>query len=140
MHLFSATKATPSMALACIQRWTLRLSCKDACSRLPLPASPQQVSTSGETILVMKHFDTTPVSAKQVKLWTQRDPVMSQVLHFILNGWPQQITSELKPFHNRCTELSVEDNCILWGNQVVIPPQGRQQLLDEIHLAHPGIE
>jgi len=65
---------------------------------------------------------------------------MSQALHFILNGWLQQIVSELKPFHNCCTELSVDDNCILWGNQVVIPPQGRQQLLDELHLAHPGIE
>jgi len=155
MHLFSATKATPSMASAHIQRWALTLSCydyeiqyrpgseqanADACSRLPLPASPQQVPTPGDTILVMKHLDTTLVSAKQVKLWTQRDPVMSQVLHFILNGWPQQIASELKPFHNRCTELSVEDNCILWGNRVVIPPQGRQQLLDELHLAHPGID
>lgn len=76
----------------------------------------------------MKHLDTTPVSAKQVKLWTQQDPVMSQVLHFILQGWPQHVTSEFKPFHNCCTELSVHDNCIMWENRVIIPPQGRQHI------------
>ena len=28
----------------------------------------------------------------------------------------------------------------MWGYQVIIPPQGRQQLLDELHIANPGIE
>ena len=28
----------------------------------------------------------------------------------------------------------------MWGHRVIIPPQGKQQLLDELHVAHPGIE
>ena len=154
MYLFSATKPTPTMASARIQRWALMLSCydyeiqyrpgsqqanADACSRLPLPTSVQNIPTPAETVLVMEHLETTPVSAKQVRLWTQRDPVMSKVLHFTLQGWPNQVAPEFKPFHNRSKELSIEDNCIMWGNRVVIPPQGRQQLLDELHVAHPGI-
>ena len=28
----------------------------------------------------------------------------------------------------------------MWGHRVIIPPQGRQQLLDEFYVAHLGIE
>ena len=28
----------------------------------------------------------------------------------------------------------------MWGHRVIIPPQGRKQLLDELNVAHPGIE
>ena len=28
---------------------------------------------------------------------------------------------------------------VLWGNQVTIPPQLRDQVLEELHQAHPGI-
>lgn len=30
------------------------------------------------------------------------------------------------------------DGCLLWGNRVVIPPQGRNKLLVELHEMHPG--
>jgi len=33
----------------------------------------------------------------------------------------------------------VQDDCILWGTHVVIPPQGRQKIIDDLHAAHPGI-
>lgn len=36
------------------------------------------------------------------------------------------------------TELSVEDGCLLWGSRVVIPPQARDEVLTELHEAHPG--
>ena len=114
----------------------------DGCSRLPLPVSFQEIPILDETILKMEHLDTTPVAAKQVRLWTQCDLVLSKVFQFVLQGWPEQVAPnhELKPVFHRHNELSVEDNCIVWGHQVIIPPQGRQQLLDELHVAHPGIE
>ena len=74
--------------MARIQKWTLTLisydyyiqyrqgsqqANADGCSRLPLPLSFQEVPIPGKTILVMEHLDTTPVSAKQVRLWTQRN-------------------------------------------------------------------
>ena len=88
----------------------------------------------------MERLDTTRVAAKQVTLWKQCDPVLSKVLQFVLQGCPEQMAPELKSFFHCCNELSVKDNCIMWGHRVIIPPQGRQQLLDELHVAHPGIE
>ena len=140
MYLFSATKPTPTMASARIQRWALTLRSydyeiryrkgsqqanADGCSRLPLPVSAQEIPIPGETILVIEHLDTMPVAAKQVRPWTQCDLVLSKVLQFVLQGWPEQVASKLKPFFHCHNELSVEDNCIMWGHRV-IPPQGRQ--------------
>ena len=33
----------------------------------------------------------------------------------------------------------MQDGCVLWGARVVIPPQCRQKVIQELHLAHPGI-
>ena len=35
-------------------------------------------------------------------------------------------------------ELSVLNGCILWGSHVIVPPQGRQVVLEELHETHPG--
>ncbi len=34
-------------------------------------------------------------------------------------------------------ELSVQDSCILW--RVVVPPPGGARVLQEVHIAHPGV-
>ena len=34
--------------------------------------------------------------------------------------------------------LSELDGCVLWGTQVVVAPQGRHLVIDELHDTHPG--
>lgn len=36
--------------------------------------------------------------------------------------------------------MPVHKGCILWGNRVVIPPEGRKVLLEALHVGHPGID
>ena len=56
------------------------------------------------------------VDATKVKLWTARDPVLSQVLQFVLQGWPVAVEEQtLKPYFVRREELSVHAGCLLWG-------------------------
>ena len=87
----------------------------------------------------MEHLEGTPVHSGHIKDWTKRDPVLSQVLRFILEGWPTKNNSEeLNPYFTKRSELSVEDGCVLWGARVVVPPQGRSKILTELHEAHPG--
>ena len=45
----------------------------------------------------------------------------------------------MKPFNRRKSELSVQDGCILWGNRVVVPEQGRSKVLQQLHEGHPGV-
>ena len=148
-HLFDPSRAIPVMASACIQRWALTIGMydyeiqykpgaqqahADACSRLPLSDTPSSVPVPGDTILLINHFNSTPVTAAQIGLWTQRDPVLATVTKNLLQGWPSKPLNEAqRPYYNRQQELSVEGNCLLWGNRVIIPSQGRKLVLDELH-------
>ena len=113
----------------------------DALSRLPL-TEDVTVPTISSAIAVLAHLETIPVKVDNIREWTTRDPVCSKVRRYILQGWPAHLTKEeenLKPYYHRRDELSVEEGCILWGQRIVVPPQGRTVLLDELHLGHPGI-
>lgn len=71
-----------------------------------------------------------PVSATDIKRWSQQDPVLSRVLRYVQNGWAFGDTDtdqELEPFRARAAELSMNDGCLLWGKRVIIPPQGREK-------------
>ena len=92
-----------------------------------------------KVIMNLSHLDSTPVTAVMVKEWTRKDPVLSQVVRLLEEGWPEGVTSEaLAPYYNRRNELSLQDGCVLWGARVVIPPPGRENLLEELHETHPG--
>ncbi|BHF85703.1 hypothetical protein SprV_1002887500 [Sparganum proliferum] len=70
--------------------------------------------------------------------WTSRDPLLSRVKRALQSGWPSSTSSDFQPFFSRQNELSLQDGCILWGNRVVVPPQGRRAILRDLHNAHPG--
>ena len=85
-------------------------------------------------------LDSTPITSEQVKRWTNRDPVLSMVKKWLLEGWAVSCSDEeFQPFFKRHHELSLECGVILWGSRVVIPDKGKQRLLEELHYGHPGI-
>jgi len=153
-RLFSETKAVPPMASGRIQRWALTLSSYeyelkykpgkdqgncDALSRLPLPDCPETVLIPGDILLLTEQLSTSPVTAKEIKVMTEKDPILSRVLYFVLHGWPHtRVEEELKPYYVRRTELSHFDGCLLWGSRVIVPPQAQETVLKILHEAHPG--
>jgi hypothetical protein len=93
-----------------------------------------------ETLLLLEHFATTPITASHIKDWTNRDPMKAKVKQFVVSGWPERNTEkDLQPYFQRRNELSTNEGCLLWGSQVITPPQGRTQVVEELHEAHPGI-
>ena len=153
-HLFSADKAVPNLASARIQRWALLLSAyrysiqykpgsrhanADALSRLPLPECPAESPLPGETVLLMDILNSTPVSAAQIKAWTDKDPTLSKVRTLVIGGWSEIDDPAVKPYLQRRTELSVQDGCLLRGSRVIVPAAGRKLMLEELHEGHPGI-
>ena len=111
----------------------------DGLSRLPLgnrhEASLDCIAIDDFTI---GQIQALPVTTDQVKTATRQDRVLSQVYHYTLHGWPDKIVEEFKPFARRKQELTIEGNCVLWGNRVVIPLKLRPALLEELHKDHPG--
>ena len=90
----------------------------------------------------MEFLNSGPVSQKQIRTWTRTDPVLSRVLELTRGGWAadtREETAELRPYRNRQAELSVENDCVLWGGRIVIPPQGRKVVLSQLHEGHFGV-
>ena len=153
-HLFKESSTIPTMASARIQRWSLTLGAydysitykegkyhanADSLSRLPLPKAPVNIPVPEETILLMDALKFSPVNANQIKLWTDRDPLLAKVRHLVLHGWQEMDDPMMQPYQQRQNELSTHDGCILWGNRVIIPTAGRQRVIDELHEGHPGV-
>ena len=155
LSLLSGDRQISSQSSARIQRWALtlagyeyKLSYKrsndhanaDGLSRLPLADIPTAISVPPELILLMETISDSPITAKQISLWTKADAILSKVLYFINHGWPDTCPNEsMKPYWSRQSELSVLDGCILWASRVIVPIKGRQQLLFELHEGHFGI-
>ena len=153
-HLLDGAKGVPTLASARMQRWALTLSAynytfeykpgashgnADGLSRLPLPEAPSEIPVPGETILAMDMLTSLPVTAKQIKNWTDRDPTLAKLRHSLLVGSDIPDSPDFKSFRVRHAELSVQDGCILWGSCVVVPPPGRPKIREQLHVGHPGI-
>ena len=115
-----------------------QLANADGLSRLPTPtATPDPY----ETVLLVERLNSSLVTSAQIKAWTDRDPCLAKVRRQVLRGWPERAEEEeeLKPYTSRRGELIVEDGCILWGTRVVVPPQLRSRVMDELHEGRPGM-
>lgn len=77
-----------------------------------------------EQVLMMDVLDDTLVDTTQIKRWTAKDVILSQVHEYTLKGWPAQTDARFKPYQQRKMELSVRDGCVLWRVRVVIPTKG----------------
>jgi hypothetical protein len=153
--LFSENRQVPIMASSRIQRWALILgaynyqishkpghliSNADALSRLPLTDTSDPSSTPEELTHLIHQLSESIVTANQIKLWTDKDPVLSRVRRLVSSGWTlTEPEPSLTPYHNRHCELSIIDGCVLWGSRVIVPPAGRKIILDQLHECHPGI-
>lgn len=107
----------------------------DGLSRLPLPVV--HGGTQQADIFYFKQVEDAPITSDQVKRHTRRDPVLSKLLDVVLKGGCGDLL-ELKPFRTRLCELTVQAGCLLWGHRVIIPPNLRNKLLQQLHVGHCG--
>ena len=156
-YLFNESRQIPVIASSRIQRWALTLRAyqysiqhrpgtkmgnADAQSQLPLPEHPEvsDIPPPGDIKMLFQHLSDTIITASHICKWTEKDPTLSRIHHFLLHGWPETISdSYFRPYFNCCEELSAVDGCILWGARVVIPPPGHKLVLSQLHDTHPGI-
>lgn len=120
------------MASARVQLWTLTLSVynytvqyvpgkshanADVFSRLPLPVQPREVPMPQKLVYLLENLDTS-VTVKQIKMWTDRDPVLAKVRKFVQHGWPRSVDPVFHPYHSRQLEISIQDNyCLLYKDK-----------------------
>ena len=152
--IFGPKKGIPSLAAARLQRWAILLSAynydicykstkehcnADVLSRLPLPTKEMLQSEEGVAVFNMGQFQALPVTFKEIRTASRRDPILSKVTSYVLKGWPNQSSEEVRPHFRRKEEYTIENGCLLWGTRVVIPKSLQGLLLQSLHENHPGI-
>ena len=105
-------------------------------SRLPLPV---EAIDSNEITYHINYLNTLPVTADRVKQATAKDPILSRVFKYTLEGWPTNGSPELHSYAKRSTELSITEGCLVYGGRVVIPYSLQKQVLSELHTGHIGM-
>ncbi len=166
VSLFGDKPASP-MSSARVARWHMLLSAyeysivhkagklhanADALSRLPVSTMKEEApwihdeldnSVEKTRINLLVEVESRPVDAQELKVLTDKDPLLSKVRSYILRGWPDKHNTkgELSSYSSKQQELSLEDGVVLWGSRVVIPQDSklRQRLMQELHATHPGI-
>lgn len=153
IYLYNEKKPIPEMGSPRVQRWAVRLSAyeynivykpgkhhanADALSRPPVTEKMGKGEKT-EQVLMMNLLDETLVDTNQIKSWTAKDVILSQVHAYVLTGWPAENDVCFKPYHQRRMERSVRDGCVLWRARVIIPKKGRDRMLKLLHQTHTGI-
>ncbi|GFO29283.1 Pol polyprotein [Plakobranchus ocellatus] len=154
LGLFGENKAIPEHASARVQRWAIILSAHsysllhrpgrnnnaDALSRLPLPYSPDVLDAAygidcvPESVHVLfTMLDKSLLSSRDIALETHKDKTLKQVCEWVLTRWPCKTEEKFRAFAARKNELSVENNCLLWGTRVVIPQSLEGKVLELLH-------
>ena len=120
--IFKPKRGTPPLAAPHLQRWSLILSAysynieyrsteahanADSLSRLPLK-SQEALITSDEPAV----FNV----SQQLRTATRTDPVLSNVIHYVRSGWPQDCTPILHPYWSRRFELTGRGRMSIMGH------------------------
>ena len=151
--ILSPSKGIPDLAAARLRRWALILAAynysieykstrdhanADGLSRLPIK-STENTPIGEASIFNIKQMEALPVTAMKLRSAIRYDKVLSKVLRYTKTRWPAATPEYLKPYKDRQHELTVEDDCLLWGVRVVVPLNLREQVIEELHQSHPGI-
>ena len=79
----------------------------------------------------------------EIQQASAQDDHLQYLKGFIIEGWPStkdELHADLKPYWSFRDELAVIDGIILKGRHKVIPNSLRQQILEQLHTNHVGIE
>ena len=124
VHIFGDKKKLPEMAASRITRWSLflsnsqysvdfrptaKLSNCDMPSRFPKSVKHNEFSTDGSAEVFVLTLQNLPIDAKLIARETKKDPMLSKVLTYAIDGWPHHISDKDLEFHafwNKRTELS----------------------------------
>ena len=151
--LFGRGYATSKIAAGRITRWGIylnqfdynlvykpgnKISHADTLSRFPVSEPPATSPLPSETIHLINKLNETPVTFQMIAEATKRDKTLTKVMHYTRTSWPDEVPSVLKPYHDRKLELSIQENCLMWGQRVVVPQELHKKILNILHEGHVG--
>lgn len=93
--------------------------------------------------IIVKIATALPVTCDQIGSETACDPVLSVVFKYVHLGWPPKGTLKtnpaIEPYFKLRDHFSILGKCLMFASRVVIPASLRKEVLELIHIGHPGI-
>lgn len=84
-----------------------------------------------------------PIKFEHIQKATAECPTLQTVIKLINEGWPESAkkleNAEVEKFFLVRNQLIVIENCIFYGDRIVVPHKFRRGVLDELHTGHPGM-
>ncbi len=129
----------------------------DTLSRLPNPQRESEIpldiqvesitfdeefeDTEDDIRVDLVHFGKCKQDALQEE--TTKSPTLRALSAVITNGWPDYIKDlpkDVRPYWSCRDELGMSNGVIFKGSQVVVPETLRNDMLNQLHIGHMGIE
>ena len=89
-------------------------------------------------IFYTRQLNSLPVEAETIRKETRKDNILSKVVMAVKTGsWKKD--EQMLPFYKKRNELSICQECIIWGPRVIIPESLRNRILELLHEGHLGI-
>ena len=160
--MFGPDKGTPTLAANRLARWALMPSQfdynieyrrtkdhanADVLSFFPTSDDPQfgREERDDDTQMVCAIEDInnrlSPTDHNSLACESAKDPVISNVIRFIREGWPKKKDeegTEMQCFRQFTDSLSIINGCLLHCSRVVVPTSQHRQVLEQLHLGHFG--
>ena len=115
----------------------------DGLSRLPIIGKPSWADEKESKFFSIKSIAKgSPMSLniELIRSETKIDPELNKVRELVMRGWPKsRVTSDLKRYFSKYRELSVEFDCVIYGNRTIIPRSLQKAALKILHANHAGI-
>ena len=87
--------------------------------------------------MITNHASPKSVPLEQIEKETCKDTTLQQVIESIQkNNW----SKHLQPYYDICNQLSIYNNVLLKDNQIIIPKNLQQLVLQIAHSQHQGIQ
>ena len=97
----------------------------------------------GMQVRIHQLVEFSPVELQQIKDETVKDGTLQFLTQQVVQGWPDSIKKvhqEIKPYWNNRDDISIQEGVLLLGSRIIIPESLRQQIIQEIHSGHQGME
>jgi transposase InsO family protein len=155
-EIFHPDKGISAVAASRLQRWALQLAIHnytiehrpgkymshvDALSRLPLP-EPTNIEYYGIhklTSTIESNEMSKFLNAEMIEKAISTDKILSQIRTYIKDGWPKNISPEIKYFYNIRKNLDYENGNLFYNDRLIIPMSMRHKILELLHSNHDGI-
>ena len=112
----------------------------DALSRL----SPVEKHEIPEMKVRIHHVvSVTPTKLELIRQETATDMTLQLLKQQVTDGWPdsiKKIQCSIRPYWSVRDDVAIEDGTVLVGSRIVIPNSLRQNILQQIHSGHQGID